>query len=64
MNKEIEHALETDQLIDITTIGKKTGKTHRIEIAFQYYDDVPYICGIPGPRDWHANLVGNFLRPR
>jgi deazaflavin-dependent oxidoreductase (nitroreductase family) len=55
----MKHALETDRLIDITTIGRKTGNSHRIEIAFHYYDEIPYISGMPGRRDWYANLVAN-----
>lgn len=59
MDKEIERALETDSLVDITTIGRKTGKPHRIEIAFHYLDGGLYISGLPGRRDWYANLVAN-----
>lgn len=57
MNSEIERALETDSLIDITTVGKKTGKPHKIEIAFHNIDGVLYISGLPGRRDWYANLL-------
>jgi deazaflavin-dependent oxidoreductase (nitroreductase family) len=57
MDSEIERALKTDGLIDITTIGKKTGKPHKIEIAFHNFDGVLYISGLPGRRDWYANLV-------
>ena len=57
MNPEIERALQTDGLIDITTVGKKTGKSHTIEIAFHNFDDVIYISGLPGRRDWYANLL-------
>lgn len=59
MNSQIEHALETDRLIDITTIGAKSGKPHKIEIAFHNYDGVIYITGLPGKRDWYANLVAH-----
>jgi len=59
MDPEIERALKTDGLIDITTTGKKTGKHHRIEIAFHNFDGVLYITGLPGARDWYANLVAN-----
>ena len=43
MNKEIERALKNDQLIDITTIGRKTGNPHRIEIGFFYADGEFYL---------------------
>ncbi len=59
MNEEIERALQTDSLVDITTTGKKTGKPHKIEIAFHYLDQDIYISGMPGKRDWYANLVAN-----
>ncbi len=59
MNSEIEHALKNDRLIDITTIGAKSGKPHRIEIAFHNLDDGVYISGLPGRRDWYANLVAH-----
>jgi len=59
MDDPIKHALETDGLIDITTLGKKTGKPHRIEIAFHNFDGALYISGRPGRRDWYANIVAN-----
>ena len=59
MDAEIERALKTDGLIDMTTVGKKTGKPHTIEIAFHNFDGVLYISGLPGKRDWYANLVAN-----
>ena len=57
MDPEIEHALETDSLIDMTTFGRKTGKPHTVEIAFFNFDGVLYITGTPGKRDWYANLL-------
>ncbi len=59
MDAEIEHALTHDGLIDITTIGRKTGKPSRIEIAFHNFDGVLYLSGLPGKRDWYANLVAH-----
>ena len=59
MNSAIEHALKSDGLIDITTVGRKTGKSKKIEIAFHNFDGVLYISGMPGRRDWYANLVAN-----
>jgi hypothetical protein len=57
MDSEIEGALKTDGLIDITTVGRQTGKPHKIEIAFHNLEGVLYISGRPGRRDWYANLV-------
>lgn len=59
MDLKIERALKTDGLIDITTLGRKTGKPHKIEIAFHNLDGTIYISGRPGRRDWYANLVAN-----
>lgn len=59
MKEEIERALQADSLVDITTTGRKTGKPHKLEIAFHYLDQDIYISGIPGKRDWYANLVAN-----
>jgi len=59
MDSEIERALKTDGLIDMTTIGSKTGKPHKIEIAFHNFDGALYITGTPGKRDWYGNLVAN-----
>ena len=59
MDATVQHALKTDGLIDITTTGKKSGKPHRIEISFLNLDDGLYISGLPGKRDWYANLVAN-----
>lgn len=49
----------TDSLIDMTTIGRKTGNPHKIEIAFHNFDGKFYITGSPGTRDWYANLLAN-----
>lgn len=54
---KIAQALATDQVIDITTIGRKSGQPRRIEIWFHNIDGQLYITGTPGrPRDWLANL--------
>jgi deazaflavin-dependent oxidoreductase (nitroreductase family) len=59
MNRAIERALETDRLVDITTTGARTGRQHRIEIAFHNLDGALYISGLPGKRDWYANLLAH-----
>jgi deazaflavin-dependent oxidoreductase (nitroreductase family) len=50
-----------DRTIDITTTGRRSGKTRRIEIVFYRFEDSVYLSGIPGPRtrDWLANLAAN-----
>jgi len=59
MDDTIKKALDTDRLIDITTIGRKTGQPHRIEIGFHRVEGELFICGTPGPRGWLANLKVN-----
>lgn len=59
MDAEIERALRTDSLIDMTTTGKQSGQPRRIEIAFHAIDGTLYITGLPGKRDWYANLLAN-----
>jgi hypothetical protein len=59
MDPSIQHALEHDHLIDITTTGRISGRPHRIEIAFHYLDGDVYISGMPGKRDWYANAIQN-----
>ena len=59
MNEQVKQALEQDRTIDITTIGRKTGLPRRIEIWFHNLEGCLYITGLPGSRDWYANLVAN-----
>jgi deazaflavin-dependent oxidoreductase (nitroreductase family) len=59
MDEKIRRALEHDQTIDITTQGRKTGSLRRIEIWYHNVNGRVYISGLPGKRDWYANLVAN-----
>jgi deazaflavin-dependent oxidoreductase (nitroreductase family) len=60
MTDEVAKALANDQIIDITTIGRKSGESRRIEIWFHRLDGRYYITGTPNrPRSWYANLVAN-----
>ena len=59
MDQKVKRALERDQTIDITTTGRKTGLPRRIEIWFHNLDGHLYITGLPGRRDWYANLQAN-----
>jgi hypothetical protein len=45
--------------VDITTIGRKSGKPRRIEIWFYRVADKIYLSGLPGARHWFANLLVN-----
>lgn len=58
LTAQVQQALTTDQVIDITTIGRKSGQPRRIEIWFHNLAGRLYITGMPGrPRDWLANLL-------
>ena len=57
MNAQIRDALQGGGIIDITTTGRKSGRPHRIEIAFHSLNGKVYISGMPGRRDWFANLL-------
>ncbi|GAA2889892.1 hypothetical protein Acy02nite_32560 [Actinoplanes cyaneus] len=60
MSDDTATALANDRVIDITTIGRKSGQERRIEIWFHRLDGRYFITGTPGrPRDWYANLVAN-----
>jgi hypothetical protein len=59
MDEKIRQALATDETIDITTMGRKSGHPRRVEIWFKQVNGRTYITGTPGPRDWYANLLEN-----
>ena len=50
-----------DRTIDITTTGRRTGASRRIEIVFYREGDDIYLSGIPAAkqRDWLINLRAN-----
>lgn len=48
--------LASQQTIDITTTGCRTGRSRRIEIWWFLVEDRFIITGTPGRRDWLANL--------
>jgi deazaflavin-dependent oxidoreductase (nitroreductase family) len=57
----VREALSHGGLVDITTVGRKSGSPHRIEIAFHNLGSRLYISGMPRPqrRSWLANLDAN-----
>lgn len=59
MEEKIERALARDRVIDITTTGRKSGQSRRIEIWFYRWNGRYFLTGLPGKRDWHANLLAN-----
>lgn len=48
-----------EHTIDITTRGARSGVARRIEIWFHRVDGRWYLTGVPGPRNWYANLRAN-----
>ena len=59
MDEQIRQALARDRVIDVTTIGRKSGQPRRLETWFHNLDGRIYLTGTPGRRDWYANLVAN-----
>jgi deazaflavin-dependent oxidoreductase (nitroreductase family) len=59
MDKHILEALDRDETIDITTVGRRSGQPQRIEIWFRRVNQRTYITGTPGARDWYANMLAN-----
>ena len=63
MNEEIRQALAItpastarQRTVDVTTIGRRSGRPHRFETWFYRADDRIFLSGLPGRRDWYANL--------
>jgi deazaflavin-dependent oxidoreductase (nitroreductase family) len=59
MDQRIREAIESGRVIDITTTGRQTGESRRIEIWFHNVDGDVYITGTPGRRSWYANLLAS-----
>jgi deazaflavin-dependent oxidoreductase (nitroreductase family) len=53
----VRDELADDPTVDITTIGRRTGESRRIEIWMLDVDGRFFITGTPGRRDWLANLA-------
>lgn len=58
LSEEIRSALAQGQLIDITTVGRRSGEPRRIEIVFHNIDGRIFITGMPRreTRAWLHNL--------
>lgn len=62
MDDTIRTALDTSQVIDITTTGRRTGEARRIEIYIHNLDGRLVISGMPfagRTRAWIHNLEAN-----
>lgn len=51
----------SERIIDITTLGRRTGRLRRIEIFFYRAAGATYLCSGAGGAgtDWHANLLAD-----
>lgn len=68
MDADIAEALRRADLVDIVTVGRRSGEERRIEVKPFWVGDVLYLSGIPGARSWYANLLANpqlviYLQP-
>jgi F420H(2)-dependent quinone reductase len=59
LDERVVRALSRGHTIDITTTGRRSGRAHRIETVFHNIDGRIVLSGMPGPRDWYANLLTN-----
>lgn len=58
-DEQIREALASDRVIDITTVGRSSSRPRRIETWFYRVEGRIYLTGLPGKRDWYANLAAN-----
>ena len=59
MAEKAADGLSITMTVDITTVGRKTGKPRRIEIWSHYVDGRLFITSSPGKRSWYTNLVAS-----
>ena len=59
LEAEVRNALSIDMVVDITTVGRKSGEDRRIEIWCHLMDGKLYLAAAPGTRSWYANLAAN-----
>ena len=56
MDPELIDRLASTRTIEITTVGRLTGRRRRTEIWWFHVESRFVITGTPGPRDWLANV--------
>jgi deazaflavin-dependent oxidoreductase (nitroreductase family) len=62
VDENIRTALHRSQVIDLTTTGRRTGRTRRIEIFLHEEDGRLFISGMPRAdrtRDWIHNITAD-----
>ncbi len=57
LNESVNDALRNDMVVDITTVGRKSGEQRRIEIWAHSLEGRVLITGSPGKRSWYANML-------
>jgi deazaflavin-dependent oxidoreductase (nitroreductase family) len=45
--------------IDLTTIGRRSGRPATVEIWWFHFEERFIVTGTPGRRDWYANVLSN-----
>jgi deazaflavin-dependent oxidoreductase (nitroreductase family) len=59
LTDEALRALDQQRTVDITTIGRRSGRPRRIE-TWRYRAGGRYwLTGSPGSRDWYANVLAH-----
>ena len=48
--------LARQRTVNLTTVGRKSGKPSTVEIWWFEFEDRLLVTGTPGPRDWLANI--------
>ena len=56
---QARQALERQQTVEITTIGRRSGRPRRIETWRYRTDGRFWLTGSPGSRDWYANMLAH-----
>jgi len=59
LDSTVLSALQKDDTVDITTIGRLSGNLSTIEIWYHRALDRYFLSGQPGPKSWVANLRAN-----
>jgi deazaflavin-dependent oxidoreductase (nitroreductase family) len=56
LDEQTRRRLASIRTIDLTTIGRRSGRPSRIEIWWFHFEDRFIVTGTPGPRHWMANI--------
>lgn len=56
---EARRALDRQRTVEITTIGRRSGRPRRIETWRYRAADRYWLTGSPGSRDWYANVLAH-----